>query len=149
MVNKSILTVLMTGLIISSVPAQAGWFDWNKKDLVERYSPVVNTLMYRLASCNSLQDFSRRRRVKSPQCEDNKYTSLFQDAQRKIGIQEEDILPIKAISRDDLDEKKAYAATGSSEIEVITENFDPSPYGVKRITALHESFHHKYHVSQF
>jgi len=101
-----------------------------------------------VASCDSLRDLSNRPR-RSVECKDNKYTALFQDAQREIGIPEEDILPIQAISRDNSENHTTFAATATNKIIVIPENFDTLPRGAQRITALHEAFHHKYHDSLF
>ncbi len=120
-----------------------------KSHSVERYSPLTERVMYCLASSNSLRDFTRHRRDDLHQRENNSHTELFQNAQREIGIADQDILPVKMLSRDDSEDKKGYACTTSSVICVIPENFDQLPYGAQRITALHESFHNKYHDSAF
>ena len=52
MTNKSILTVLMTGLIISSIPAQAGWFV-DKRNSYKSYIRSSNNINSLIEAINA------------------------------------------------------------------------------------------------
>lgn len=108
-----------------------------------RYSSKTEWLMGILSSSNSLRSFARSQRVIS-QTTPNRWTQLFMDAQRSVGVPDQDLLLVRLGARN---EKyfEAIALTDMGEIVVMPHNFDDLKYGAQRITALHEAFHHKYH----
>lgn len=120
---------------------------------IHRYSPAVSWMMGKLASSSSLQQYARKKKAQYRHQESNSiHADLFKKAQEEIGIPQEAILPVFDISVQDCPqalELHGFAVTAENKIEIITENFNHLPYGCKRIIALHESFHNKYHDNFF
>lgn len=155
--SKKFVRILLTGLIVSSSILSA--CPGNEQELQKcevkatRYSPTFTYIMDRLAQSNSLRQFAREeRRLKNviplQQTTKSANVRLFEAAQKEIGILPEDILPVVESSKDN-NNPYGRACTSLEKIVVFKDNFDSLPYGAKRITSLHEAFHHKYHDASF
>lgn len=124
-------------------------------DCNERYTAYAYRFIDWLSSFESLNKLSNSSRNNREVKDKYQFEQFFIDAQKELGMKDNEILPVLCITSDEFikkyekDKVEAFAYTTNNEITVIKENFESLSYGAKRLIAFHETYHHKFHDDTF